>query len=118
MAPKPVLLLALVVSAFTSTALAHAIVVSSSPKSGETGVAPDLTIEVRFNSRIDGKRSRLLLVRPDGVSVPLTLLSESSDDRLSAKAHDLAPGDYRLHWQTLSVDGHLTQGDVPFRVGP
>jgi hypothetical protein len=28
----------------------------------------------------------------------------------------LAPGRYRLHWQTLSPDGHITQGDIPFAV--
>ena len=29
----------------------------------------------------------------------------------------LAPGSYVLRWQVLSVDGHITRGDIPFKVG-
>ena len=35
---------------------------------------------------------------------------------LAAKASGLAPGAYRLRWQVLSVDGHVSRGDVNFKV--
>jgi methionine-rich copper-binding protein CopC len=28
----------------------------------------------------------------------------------------LAPGDYRLRWQVLAYDGHITRGEIPFTV--
>ncbi len=98
-------------------ALAHALVLRSSPSEGTTVSGPDLMIEIRFNSRIDGKRSRLTITGPDGASVTLPLRPAASPETLSGEATGLAPGAYRLHWQTLSVDGHLTQGDVSFQVG-
>jgi copper resistance protein C len=35
---------------------------------------------------------------------------------LTAKTRVTATGDFVLHWQVLSIDGHVTRGDVPFRV--
>jgi methionine-rich copper-binding protein CopC len=72
-------------------------------------------IEIRFNSRIDVGRSHLKLFRRDGdaVSIPL---AGSAEDTLKATATGLTPGRYRLHWQTLSPDGHISQGDIPFSV--
>jgi methionine-rich copper-binding protein CopC len=36
---------------------------------------------------------------------------------LKAKAPNLQGGSYTLRWQIMSVDGHLTQGKINFRVG-
>jgi methionine-rich copper-binding protein CopC len=116
MTPKLALALAALTSLATAPAFAHAIVVASTPASGAVVAGPRQKIEIRFNSRIDSKRSRLELLRADGASVPLTA-QEGANDRLAADAEGLEPGDYRLRWRTLSVDGHLTQGDIPFRVG-
>jgi len=30
----------------------------------------------------------------------------------------LKPGSYRLRWQVMSIDGHVTHGDIPFEVTP
>ncbi len=116
MTTKLLTFLAFLLLTGADAALAHAIVLRSSPSEGETVAGPDLAIEIHFNSRIDGKRSRLALTGPDGARVALSLRA-APPDTLSAAAAALAPGAYRLHWQTLSVDGHLTQGDVSFRVG-
>ncbi|TAI60323.1 copper resistance protein CopC, partial [Bradyrhizobium sp. Leo170] len=35
---------------------------------------------------------------------------------LDAEAKGLSPGAWRLRWQVLSVDGHITRGDIPFTV--
>ena len=77
-----------------------------------------LAIEIRFNSRIDAARSHLKLYRIDGGVVSLPLTDAGADDMLKASASSLAPGRYRLHWQTLSPDGHISQGDIPFGVTP
>jgi methionine-rich copper-binding protein CopC len=74
-------------------------------------------IELRLNSRIDAKLSRLTLVMLDDQRVIQPLETIPALDGLNAKAPDLQQGAYTLHWQILSRDGHLTQGKINFRVG-
>jgi copper resistance protein C len=93
---------------------AHAVIVDSKPKGGEVLVGPNYDFRLRFNSRIDLKRSRLVLVTPDRKERPLTILDGSTEDTLLARATGLAPGAYRLRWQVLAVDGHITRGDINF----
>jgi copper resistance protein C len=100
---------------FAEAAFAHAIVVASSPTANQTVTATEMDVEVRFNSRVDRARSRVTLVAPDGASVVLPL-AEGAAETLSSKATGLENGRYRLLWQTLSVDGHITHGEIPFQV--
>jgi methionine-rich copper-binding protein CopC len=95
---------------------AHAIIVAAKPTVDATVTGPRLAVELRFNSRIDAARSQLSLVRPDGSTLPLTLAPGAPPDVLSAEAQGLAPGRYRLRWQVLGLDGHITRGDIPFAV--
>jgi methionine-rich copper-binding protein CopC len=74
---------------------AHAIIVSSSPATGATISGDTVAIRLHFNSRIDHARSKLTLLAPDGAS---------------------PAGTWHLRWQVLSVDGHITRGDIPFTV--
>lgn len=97
-------------------AAAHAIIVSSDP-AVDAVVRPSLPVMLRFNSRIDRERSRLTLLRPDGSSRPVALAPDGRPDTLAAKLEGLAPGRYRLRWQVLAIDGHITRGDIPFAVG-
>ncbi len=77
-----------------------------------------LEFHLQYNSRIDAGRSQLLLDLPDGSHRSLSIRPDASPDTLSAGADGLSPGSYRLHWQVLSVDGHITRGDIPFEVTP
>jgi hypothetical protein len=102
----------------STAARAHAIVVSSQPASGAVVHGKTVAVVVRFNSRIDPVRSRLLLVRADGSSTTLALGDTQNPDTLAATVGELAPGSYRVRWQVLAVDGHITRGDIPFTVAP
>jgi len=97
-------------------AAAHALVVESSPTIDSSVVGPQVDITLRFNSRLDHQRSRLTLVGPDGAEHRLALSQASAPDMLQAKATDVLPGAYKLRWQVLAIDGHITRGDIPFRV--
>jgi copper resistance protein C len=97
-------------------AWAHAIVVDSVPTIDSVLTGPVVNIRLRFNSRIDHNRSILTLFGPDGKGSPLYLDGEVEPDILSTRVEGLAPGDYRLRWQVLAVDGHITRGDIPFHV--
>ncbi len=101
----------------TGTVSAHAVIVTSNPGVDEVMHGNTIPIELRFNSRIDRERSRLSLIEPDGSVAPLTL-ADQGPDTLAATASGLSPGAYRLHWQVLGIDGHITRGEIPFRVEP
>ncbi len=97
-------------------AWAHAILMESKPALHSSVKGPEVTIWLRFNVRIDGSRSRLRLVAPDGSQRNLPLAKQSSPDILESQAGSLRPGAYKLQWQVLASDGHMSRGDVPFTV--
>ena len=99
-----------------NAAWAHAIIVSSSPAAAATVAGDAVSIRLRFNSRIDHARSKLTLFAPDGAPRALTAASDSPADELNTDAKLLSTGAWRLRWQVLSVDGHITRGDIPFTV--
>ena len=100
----------------TQICWAHAILKDSTPKANSTVKGPDVAITVRFNVRIDGGRSRLHLVAPNGTSSPLTIATQSSPDTLQGEAKGLRPGAYKLLWNVLASDGHMSKGEIPFTV--
>jgi hypothetical protein len=102
-------------------ASAHALVVASEPPTGSVLAAGPERVWLRFNSRIDRARSRLSLHGPDNGQTPLPLDAASGDEaQLSARTDIVpwAPGAWRLRWQVLALDGHITRGDVPFTLRP
>ena len=100
----------------TTSLWAHAILMESTPRHNSTIKGPDFAINLRFNVRIDGGRSRVRLVLPDGKVSTLTLASQTSPDTLQTHAAGLNPGVYILQWQVLASDGHMSRGVIPFTV--
>ncbi len=95
---------------------AHAILVESKPKANSAVAGQDLPIWLRFNVRVDGGRSRLHLIAPDGSAVALDALKQPTPDTLESHAGGLKPGAYKLQWQVLASDGHISRGDLAFTV--
>jgi methionine-rich copper-binding protein CopC len=110
--------LALSVTLGSAAAHAHAIILSSQPAADAVVHGTKVEVILRFNSRIDQERSRLLLLRADGSSTTLDLNGAPSPDTLVTSVGEIAPGAYRLRWQVLAIDGHITRGDIPFTVAP
>lgn len=94
---------------------AHAIIRSAMPAPASEISGDTVSIKLRFNSRIDHERSTLILIAADGTQQALTILA-SPTDGLNAEAGALPSGSWRLRWQVLSIDGHITRGDIPFTV--
>ena len=116
LAPSLSIALAALLS-FTGPALAHAILVESTPAIGGTVPSGPVAFRLRYNSRIDRTRSRLTLNKPDHTQAVLPITPTDPPDVMTTRA-DLAAGAYVLRWQVLAIDGHITRGDVPFTVGP
>ena len=106
----------ILVTGFPQPAWAHAILMESKPALHSSVKGPDVAIWLRFNVRIDGSRSRVQLVVADGSLQTLALAKQSSPDILQSQANGLKPGAYRLLWNVLASDGHMSRGEVPFTV--
>ena len=106
---------------------AHALLLSSDPASGTVVSASSFDIVLRYNSRVDAKRSRVSLQGPDAATGPeggrkadagrdLPADNDAGPATVRVHATDLAPGTYVLHWRVLAIDGHVTRGTFPFTV--
>lgn len=113
--------LAVVVAAILGAVLplcAHAVLVKSTPTANSTLSQSTVKVELTFNSRVDPARSQLILISPDRRRTKIALDSEKSADSLASQAVNLKPGAYKVEWQVLAVDGHITRGVIPFTVKP
>jgi methionine-rich copper-binding protein CopC len=98
-------------------AFAHAVLVKSSPAQGATVTAGGVVnVTLTYNSRIDVVHSSLHLVGPDGKAQSLAVDAHAAPNLLVAKAPVLTAGAYKLEWQVMATDGHITRGTVEFRV--
>jgi hypothetical protein len=101
---------------FQSVLTAHALLIQATPKQDSTVTGPKVSVALKFNSRIDSKRSSLSLLLPNAKVTNLTLADQTAPDTLASEATGLQPGKYRLRWQVLATDGHITRGDYAFTV--
>ena len=93
---------------------AHAIIVDSVPAPYAHVRPGTLAVVLRYNSRIDAGRSKLLLKHGDDVQ-RIAVQPAATPDVLAAGV-PVSGGDYELQWQVLATDGHVTRGRVPFTV--
>jgi copper resistance protein C len=111
-----VLLTTLLLTAIAQPVWAHAVLMQSTPKLNSTVKGPDVPIWLKFNVRVDGGRSRLHLIAPDGSPISVEALKQTAPDILESRATGLKAGTYKLQWQVLASDGHISRGEVAFTV--
>ena len=97
-------------------AQAHAIVVSSKPAFNSKVTQGPIDILLQFNSRIDLELSRVSLVDPAGKISALAAAGGATPGSLVAQGNADVIGPWKLRWQVLSADGHITRGEIPFLV--
>ena len=73
---------------------------------------------VRFDGPVDHRSCRLLITQSSKVIQSLPLRLDSAPDTLFAQGEAPPPGKYTLHWETRSMDGEMSSGDIPFSVVP
>jgi copper resistance protein C len=99
----------------TAATKTPSIIVESTPAPKAAIAASEMMIDIHFNSKIDHRYSRLILLLPNGRQLHLVSLA-AAPDHLSARASDLTPGDYTLRWQVVPVGKKMVKGDIPFTV--
>jgi methionine-rich copper-binding protein CopC len=98
------------------SARAHAIIVAAQPAMNATVAPGEIAIRLDFNSRLDSRRSSLRLQRPDGTAAAVVLTPGGPPGVLAGRAELGESGLWKLRWQALSLDGHITRGEVIFSV--
>ncbi|MGM0883371.1 MAG: CopD family protein [Bacillota bacterium] len=96
---------------------AHAYILQSTPlQDAELTDSPSI-IRIKFTEKIDTKLSTITLQNSaDGSQIPGTLSSEG-DATLLYTIPKLDKGIYKVSWQVLSLDTHITDGSFRFAVG-
>jgi methionine-rich copper-binding protein CopC len=102
-----------------AVALAHALLVDSSPRQDEVLKSPATRAVLHFNARIEKKVTRATLHDAAGHPVKLPPMPDDTagpPDRLIIALPPLAPGAYQLEYRVLAADGHATPGLLRFSV--
>jgi methionine-rich copper-binding protein CopC len=108
----PVLLMPCILSA-------HAILVRSTPSENAVVSGPALSVELSFNSKVDQSRSTLALEASENNDAPIPIAVKKDSEQPAkplAAISNLKQGSYKLRWQVLAIDGHITRGAIAFRV--
>lgn len=95
---------------------AHAYLESSVPvQESKLDTSPEEVL-VRFTEPINTTLSQLTLRDENGQTIPTEQFSESNRE-LILKLPDLDDGIYRVYWQVLALDTHVTDGSFRFSIG-
>lgn len=97
-------------------ALAHAIILESSPRHEESLASPKRLV-LRFNSRLEKPLCSVQLVGSHRKTIALLRQEpDSPADTLAYALPPLDPGAYQARWKVMAADGHVTEGTVLFTV--
>ena len=101
----------------TSTAFAHAHLVSSEPAANAEVTAP-AEVTIRFTEPLEPAFSRIALADASGhAAAPAPSQVDGSDAKvMHLPLPTLSAGRYAVHWTAVATDGHRTQGDFAFIV--
>jgi len=101
-------------------AVAHAIVVRTSPAQGGVGAADIGKVDVWYDAGIRDAFAALAVVSEAGERVDKRDAAIDSADpaHVSVSVNQLVPGKYTVRYRALSADGHLVSGAWEFEVRP
>jgi copper resistance protein C len=101
-----------------STVLAHASLIKSVPARRAQIFKSPPQIQLWFSERLEARFSSLRVINSSGKRVDLGNVEVSTDDpkRISVGVNPLAPGQYKIRFRVLSVDGHVVEDEVPFTI--
>lgn len=101
-------------------AWAHAKLVKSEPARRASLTRPPARVRLWFNERLEPAFSRATLAENGGKTVETGPATVAADDpkRLDFTVPVLAPGEYVVSYEVLSVDGHTVRSNFTFQIRP
>jgi methionine-rich copper-binding protein CopC len=101
-------------------AVAHAVLVRSTPPGRATLAEAPARVQLWFNERLEPAFSTLEVRSATGEQVDQKDARVAPEDskQLSATLAPLAPGTYTVRYRVLSVDGHVVNSSFTFTVRP
>ena len=104
----------------TVTALAHAHLVRATPAAGGTVQIPLSEVTLRFNERLEGKFSSVVVRDSTGKQIDIGDGAVDKKDRTLMRVQlqqPVAPGVYKVEWKVMSAETHKVDGNFTFEVG-
>lgn len=102
------------------TALAHAHLIRATPAAGGTAQAQLSEVTLRFNERLEGKFSSVVVRDSTGKQVDKGDGAVDKNDRTMMRVQlqqPVVPGLYKVEWKVMSADTHKVDGNFTFKVG-
>ncbi len=101
---------------FASSVHAHAVIIETSMKDKPVRSGQATEVEIRFNSAVEAKLSRIFLIDSGGKELALKIRAGSTPDRLVVELPALPAGAYVFQYRVLAADGHFTDTALRFRI--
>jgi hypothetical protein len=107
-----------VLTAAPAVVAAHAFLDRAEPRVGSTVKTAPTRVRLWFTSALEPAYSRAQVFDASGTRVDLGDSAVDGADRalLRVSVPPLTPGQYKVLWRVLAIDGHVTEGDFRFSV--
>ena len=101
-----------------AAAFAHAKLQTSTPADGSTVTAVPTELRLTYNEPVEVSMSAIKVTGAGDtvVATDKVTADQGNDKTLVQSLPKLAPGDYRVQWNTMGHDGHHTKGEIRFTV--
>lgn len=113
MIKRIVTLFSIVFLAWTLQASAHAEIIHSTPKHGQTVQSPIHSIQLTFGERVE-KFLSIKLTNAQGESINIGKPEIKGKNVSIPVSQSLQPGTYTLKWKVMSIDGHAMSQRLSF----
>ena len=108
----------LALTALPAIVRGHAYPMIVVPPDGAALREPPREIRIQFTEGVEMEFSRIVVKGADGQIVSQGKLRRIADDIVAIDLKPLRSGAYRVEWQVLSIDTHVTDGVLRFTVAP
>ena len=95
-------------------ASAHAYPIIVSPPDGAAIKESPREVRIQFTEGVEIAFSQITVKGVKGEVVSQGKLRQLAEDTVAIDLKPLAPGNYTVEWQVLSVDTHVTEGTLRF----
>ncbi|HEV8617059.1 MAG TPA: copper resistance CopC family protein [Methylomirabilota bacterium] len=99
---------------------AHGLLERAEPRAGSTARVPPRVVRLWFAGAIEPGYSRIEVFDANGNRADMndSAVDPASRTLLTVSLPALPAGRYRVVWRVLSIDSHLTDGELTFSVAP